>query len=312
MNIEAGKITAAEAAVGSSIAVTLTLKYAEREEAPVAVTGQLQTTEGRRIAALRENQWIRNPNVLRAQSTSRNPEEVTRELSLIADLSKEHVEFLERLRDKDPQKSVRLSALVHLRFGKCHAHLEEGSGGRVLEANGRLLEFATIDTAVNFTILASQWVHDFAPRLGIGTFAVFEIPSPATVEADADGGTELGALINSAVESARAARAKLVAGEWQDVMDDLRGVAELFYKRSDLVTPLLVADGYDQAAADQFVAAMQAQFLLSSKFEHKLEQGKKAKIRPDIKPTKEEAYLAFSNSLASLNLVAAKYRRRQR
>jgi len=101
----------------------------------------------------------------------------------------------------------------------------------------------TVSVDKQSTIPGTTWVHDFAPRLGLGRFAVVEIPvitSPAA----------LGKRIDKAVKAADEAEKHLHAGEWDDVCKDLRGVWEAF-KNYDFIKRVTIKDGYSDLHAQK-------------------------------------------------------------
>jgi len=152
-------------------------------------------------------------------------------------------------------------------------------------------------------ISGSDWIHEFAPKLDIGQFVVFEIPQPPLIGGT---GTDFD-RINEAIISARKAEQELRSGNWDDVMETLRGVWELL-RNQQHIRDLLERDGYTPEAAEAFDKALQSLFTLSSKFVHRLDQSRQ-RIMAEIKPSKEDAYLAFGLAMGALNLVARKHHR---
>jgi hypothetical protein len=153
-------------------------------------------------------------------------------------------------------------------------------------------------------IAASDWIHDFAPRLGLGRFAVFEVPEPQLLTV----GGQMADAIREGIESAKKAHQSLIRGEWDDVVDDLRGVWELTRNWQSDIKTALKADGYTEEAADSFIEVLKSHFALASKFHHKLDKSKQVAV-PRIKPSKEDAYLVYATAMSVLNLISRKLNR---
>ena len=174
------------------------------------------------------------------------------------------------------------------------------------ERSGYVLKAGTHSQDLVVRVPGTDWVHDFAPTLGLGRFVVFEIPRTETFTSRGDIKDE----VNAALESAAKAHESLVAGEWDEVMEDLRGVWELTRSKADDIKALLIRDGYTEEAAVSFADAIGRHFVLASKFHHRLDKQRK-KIMPEIKAAKEDAYLVYAVAMSVLNLIARKVQRLQ-
>ncbi|MBI4337853.1 MAG: hypothetical protein HY683_08525 [Chloroflexi bacterium] len=151
----------------------------------------------------------------------------------------------------------------------------------------------------NLTIASSDWVHDFAPTLGIGRFLVAELP---VFEKSPPAG-QLGQRLTKAVEAMREMREKLQDGEWDEVVEKARPVVELL-KHNDFRDFLAEKLVYPQDAVDELWKSLDALFQFTSKFHHPTT--KQGAVRQTLTATKEDAYLVYSLSLGLANLIGRK------
>lgn len=93
-------------------------------------------------------------------------------------------------------------------------------------------------------------------------------------------------------------------GEWTDLIEDSRGVYELL-KEEKLVRDLLTSDGYPSEAIDDICKCLKSLWDFTSKFHHHLDRDKERLI-PELRPSKEEAELIYALSLTLVNLLARK------
>ena len=100
---------------------------------------------------------------------------------------------------------------------------------------------------------------------------------------------------------------KMIEGEWSEVIGNARPVFELLRKR-DPIRDLLQKDGYTAETANYLLDSIQSSFKFSSKFLHRLDENRE-RIIPEIKASKEDAYLTYVTSAALINLIARKLKK---
>lgn len=83
-----------------------------------------------------------------------------------AELDKESLNFIEKIRDKDNKKDVKFTVSLNI------SYLEKSYKGYIIGYE-RITRNALQEKA---TIKSSDWVHDYAPKFGIGNFMILEIP----------------------------------------------------------------------------------------------------------------------------------------
>ncbi len=163
------------------------------------------------------------------------------------------------------------------------------------------------------TIRSSDWIHDYCPVFQIGRFSVFEYLLPDYTE----GSGSIEEKLNESINAVKKMEENLIRGDWNGVIEDSRAVWELF-KKEDEIKDLLKRDGYTEEAINDLCGHTDKNgykhsgyignlFNLSSKFHHKLDMNKK--LQPDIKASKEDAYLIYATAMTFVNLISKKMQR---
>lgn len=155
------------------------------------------------------------------------------------------------------------------------------------------------------TISSSDWIHDYCPVYQIGKFAVFEFLIPEYTE----GTGSIEERLNKSINAIKKMENNILEGEWNEVIEDSRAVWELLRNR-DEIKDLLKDDGYTDQAIENFNEIITQLFKFSSKFLHQ-EEIRNRKIMPEMKASKEDAYLIYSLSLNLVNLISKKFQRLQ-
>jgi hypothetical protein len=95
----------------------------------------------------------------------------------------------------------------------------------------------------------------------------------------------------------------LIRGDWNGVIEDSRAFWELLRSQEEV----LIRDGYTEPAFTDLNESLKQLFNFSSKFHHKEDKGKK--VMPEIKASKEDAYLIYAASMTFVNLISKKMQR---
>jgi hypothetical protein len=264
------------------------------------------------------------------------------DMSLVATLSNKALDYINSLRDKNTRGDVNLKLFLRVRILKSNAVIVplhsrapdevgpplrerlEGWGGEALVTYGYKRDYApnvgnlwvisgsnepvflTIadwEQEIPVTIYASNWIHDFAPQLGLGRFVLAEIPIPSLVKVK---GT-YSKRVDKAFEALQGMEEKIREGEWSEVIEKARPVAELL-REKDMVKSILCKHGYHEEAANSLLGTITCLFDYSSKFLHKVDKDGTT-IPPEIKAEKEDAYLTYCVSTALVNLLTQKARK---
>lgn len=152
------------------------------------------------------------------------------------------------------------------------------------------------------TISSSDWIHDYCPVFQIGRFSVFEYLLPEYVE----GSGSIEERLSGSIDAIKNMEYDMIRGEWTEVIQDSRVVWELL-RNQDEIKDLLTRDGYTEPAVTDLNKSIKELFNYSSKFHHREDRGKK--IMPEIKASKEDAYLMYATSMAIVNLISKKMQR---
>jgi len=165
------------------------------------------------------------------------------------------------------------------------------------------LEVRDVYQEIPKTIASSDWVNDFAPQLGIGRFITIELPLPSPVAIN----KEFAERLNKATETLQKMEEEVKKGEWNEVIQNSRPVAELL-RDEVMVSSVLAKHGFTEEATGSLLGTIRNLFDYSSKFIHKVE--KDGTIIPaEIKAEKEDAYLIYSVSIGLLNLLTQKVKK---
>ena len=155
------------------------------------------------------------------------------------------------------------------------------------------------------TISSSDWIHDYCPVFQIGKFAVFEYLLPEYTE----GTGSIEERLNTSISAIKKMEENILKGEWNEVIEDSRAIWELL-RDHDEIKDLLIKDGYTPQASDDLDKTIKQLFSFTSKFIHQEEIGNR-KIMPEMKASKEDAYLIYSLSMNLVNLISKKLQRLQ-
>lgn len=305
-----------------------------RDEIPIEISGSIFSDENKKIANVHE--VIHDPN-RKIELSARNNERYEEEkltIKLLASLNHKVLDYIETLRTKNPKGDVILNLDIFVKTLNSRTNLSnldlfdmkgtqgfpEGSKGVyyryqskfstsqtnmwILSGDGSptFIEIKNNNFRNRVTIRSSDWIHDYCPVVQIGKFSVFEYLLPDYTE----GSGSIDERLNESINAIKKMEENLMRGEWNGVIEDSRAVWELL-RNQDEVKDLLVRDGYTEQAFIDLNEGLKQLFNFSSKFHHKEDKGKK--IMPEIKASKEDAYLIYAMSMNIVNLISKKMQR---
>lgn len=295
---------------------THTIRYQNRYQVPIRVTGQLRTAKGRILGDLVE---VAAPeNTLRQGIMPRSSQnEPLQERPVILDcrLSQKALEAIVEERDQNPKRDILLTLHMSVLMLAPSFHVVGGvqvdprqphdliAADQTMWGPG-LGEIRSEIQTTNVTIYASQWSSEFAPTFGIGRYLVVELPE---VVSGPKGETSLQKRVVAASEAIDQMRSDIANGHWSECIEHSRAVLELLRTPDDL-KPTLLEDGLSDEAANDMLLSMKGSFDFASKFLKKTAKGS-ARLNPDLVAKKEDAYFVYSNALALVNLVSRKLNR---
>jgi hypothetical protein len=322
------QVAAEPTARGALLRITFDLKFTAGDEMPLSATGYLMAPHNVIVCPLTQAPLDQDVETsLRGDDGyARHKESRTVYLTMVAALGRPELDHIADLRSKDPKGDVHFTAKLGVRcllssstvtyaekvgpLAKDPAALgvvlrerpAQRTQALVGEYGAGFIKSKAFTLHVQHRIPANDWVQDFAPHFGVGKFSVFEIPEPKVF-----GTGPVQERASKALEAARKAEDRLRAGQWTDACTALRPVWELIRDHSD-IRALLLKDGYTADAAQAFDKATDNLFQFSSKFMHAIDRAGNLIAGPDIKASKEEAYLVFTTAMAVINLVTQKAR----
>lgn len=186
---------------------------------------------------------------------------------------------------------------------------EYGGGGAAdlwllsADNSSHFLSYKTLLRSEIVKIPLMEWIGDFAPKLNVGNFVVYELL--AVDEQIINKG------ISKRYEKAQRAlieiKRQLEYGEWKAAIKACRPIVELF-KNFDDFKKYLLDHGYSTQAYENLRDSIQHFFYYLSKFDHALTVDKN-EVNPEITPYREDAYMAYTFCISLLNLISQKERR---
>lgn len=315
--------------------------FIQREyEIPIEISGSIFSDENKKIANVHEVIHGSNSMKLSAEF-QRNYNEEKLTLKLIALLNHKVLDYIETLRTKNKKGDVILNLDLFARTVisntvVSHITKDIGVGGGIIsqiaeqgnsliayrnksdfypahndmwilsgKGSPTFIEIKNNNFKDKVTIRSSDWIHDYCPVFQIGRFSVFEYLLPDYAE----GSGSIEERLNESINAIKKMEENLIRGEWNGVIEDSRAVWELL-RNQDEIKDLLMRDGYSEPAFADLNESLNKLFGFSSKFIHKLDKDKKKTI-PDIKASKEDAYLIYATSMTIVNLISKKMQRLQ-
>lgn len=287
------------------------IQYVNQEEAPLSISGRMQTDDLKVVSFLSENFVVQgtsfdlNAKEVSLTTSNRNIPIFKHGFHLTAPLSKESISHIESVRNKDTDKSVNLNFDLVLKYftTKSRVYPIPSNTFLTLKVN-RVKSNLRIDQA--------NWLKTCAPYFEIGNFLLLELQIPDKVLVDEFWSDLYQALIRNVKEM----EGYLRNGDWENVMR----TARRFFENIKIGDPkpghrefkeefqnLMIADGHSIKGVDNLLTAIWNLFDFTSKYVH--EKDEQGNLKPIIVTAKEDAYFAFSISVGLLNLLGRKISR---
>lgn len=292
-------------------------------------------SEGERLEPL----WQFAPDSISGQRARRRKEI---QGDFLCPLDHHVVDHIETLRMADPKKDVHLALAIALDITVLNASVGDFRHGQQIEPNtfpvlssyGRsdrsnrnlsilvgssdtLLQSHQLTARLGHTVKSSDWVHDFAPVLGLGRVLVVELPQPGTAPIDpalfsgekkefAERLQRTGAILQQMSKD-------LLTGEWGDVVRQSREFWELFEKESKQLdvrgfvrTLITSTTGLPEEKSGNLVQGVARLYGYTSDLLHPVDA---SGVKEVFVGGKEDAYLVYSLAANFLNVVTRKFKR---
>jgi len=342
--MQIGKIEAkpVENSINPEMMFEIEITIQKGYEVPLEIAGCILSEDNMKIANIYETINEPNRSLELSAEDQRHREEEKLIIKVIAPLNNKALDHIETLREKNPKGDVILSMDFFVktlcsRTNLSHMfYIEPTSGEKIpyqlpekykdakpvfyhyqkplssqqadmwiLSGNGKptFIEIQNhYSNKKKVTIPSSDWINDYCPVFKIGKFIVFECWLPDVV-----GSGDIAEMLKGSIDAIKKMEEDLIKGEWNQVIEDSRAVWELLKNQDEIIKNLITGDGYPKEASDDLNGSLQKLFDYSSKFHHKLDKEKK--IMPEIKASKEDAYLIYSVSMSIVNLISKKMQR---
>jgi len=323
----------------------ITLSY-NNFEIPIGIHGLLLAEDNKILASLKElvkvgahADEIGSLGAFGTNQINGQIGEVDHSFSLVSILNNKAIDHIGNLRDKNPKGDVNFKLILKIKVCKStaliaplhrkdpaeigppmRAVLEQMGGYSLIaykhagdytpkendlwlisgQGGPQFLSLSNIQQEITKTIYSSNWIQDFAPKFGVGKYIVAELPLPPSKAITG----EFSKRLNEAAESLQKIQNKIQEGEWTEAVEKCRPVVELM-RDEEMIKSILGKHGYNEDAANSLYSAIKGLFEFSSKFHHKVDKDKKT-LLPVAQAEKEDAYFAYSTSIALVNLIAQK------
>jgi len=258
-------------------------------------------------------------------------------ISLIAFLEKEAIDFIEESRYKDRYNDVHLKLRVKFTTLNSNTRLlmpifrklsDVGASGAVgaeqmmiynldtregQNDNAWLLSGAgnpyfinvkELTLEFNHDISSSDWIKKYSEMWKIGQYFLIDLPLPL-MESKYLKNKPLGERLIETIKSFSKMEENFKRGEWTEVIKESRPIYELL-RDKDSILSIFTDSGYTEEMASSLYESIRNLFDYASKYIHKLERTPDKAIMPQIKAEKEDAYLIYASSATLINLLNRK------
>lgn len=287
------------------------MQYVNAEEAPLSISGRMQTDDLKVVSFLSENYIVHATSFdLNAKETltsihNENIPIFKHGFHLTAPLSKESIAHIESIRNKDGDKSVNLNFDLVVKYFTTKSRVDP-------LPSQTFLTLMVNRVKSNLRIDQTNWLKTCAPYFEIGNFLLLELRIPDKVLVDEFWSDLYQALIRNVKEM----EGYLRNGDWENVMRTSRR----FFENIKIGDPkpghrafneefqkLMIADGHSIKGVGNLLTGIWQLFDFTSKYVH--EKDEQGNLKPIIVAAKEDAYFAFSISVGLLNLIGRKISR---
>ncbi len=258
-------------------------------------------------------------------------------------IEKPLLEHIENLRLRDPKKDAHFSfsftadySLLSVSTGTYQLGGPDAEGKQPVLATSRnygdtgnlnarilvnypdeLLRHQQLRAGASWVIKASDWIHDFAPVLGLGQFLIVEIPQSPMGAVDSSSQTpEMTEFLErlTKAHSVLGQMAKdLQLGEWGNVVEKSRSFWELFTQDSkqlkiqSFIRQLVgKTTGLDEDKSGNLVQGIGRFYGYASDLHHLVND---AGVKSVFTGGKEDAYLVYTMAASVLNVISTKAQR---
>ena len=303
-------IKACEKSVNPSLQISITIYYSSEysieSKIPLSLEGEVLSSDNTHLAnfcstssMLDQTQYINLSGINSYQNSSNT----SYNSDVIVNLSKEALVHIGEMREKNINKDVELK--INLKIKYLISNVSIVGDMNILSCNNgkSFLKLKTDNFYESYTIRASNWINNYAPKLGLGKYIILEIPEPDILEEE---------KFKELISIKDKVKSHLDQGNWNDAIINSRMVFELLSKDGDLKESLknsFANQCFSDEAINNFFDGIGGLFSFTSKFAHIL--GRKKEFKQCPTAYKEDAYLAYTIISNLLNMISKKNHRQE-
>jgi len=309
MEIKLQSITIDQQAISPTLTIGLNLEFGYSLEAPISIAGRLTSADSKVLSLLNEYQINTDSNFGLKTLPKVERDRIWREKSnnsyyaqMTATLSPKAIDYIELIREKDLEKSVRFNMDFVVKYLDMPAIPQE--------IQTDLFRVNIKHAYLNTVIKQSDWVKNYSPFLGIGNFMLLELTIPDKQEVSADWKELYDRLTLRVTEMNEAIR----VGDWQKAVDRGRqfsdnlkvgkGKEEAQLRFNEGMKKLFEKERHSSDGIQKFLDGIRNFFDYNSKFIHDKDQ--KGNLNPVLIAKREDAYFIYALSIGLLNLIGKK------
>lgn len=298
MNLKVNSLEVSKLALTPTLNVSITCIHSIYSR-PVLISGVLISQDGKECSYLHEYtlNGFQSSTIHPPRNDNQNNIKAQTEFILTGTITSKAIDYIEELREKDHEKSVRLS----LGFIIKTLSIPQQVGNSLHIEVSRLTD--------NITIGQSDWERKYAAPLGIGKYMLLEFQIPEEDKVDA----EWIDLYNRLSEAIREIEKSINHGDWKKALIESRIFFDNLYinKKTEgyesfkkKINDLFINDQHDDEGVNNFLNGIENFFNFYSKFVHTTNKKKEPKPLPI--PTKEDAYFGYILAIGILNIIGKK------
>jgi len=309
MDIKFQNITIDLQAISPTLTIGLNLEFGYSLEAPISIAGRLISADSKVLSLLNEYQITSESNFGLKPLSKDERYRIWREAlnhsyyaQMTATLSPKAIDYIELIREKDHEKSVRFN----MDFVVKYLDMPEVKP----EIQPDFFRVNIKRAYLNTVIKQSDWVRDYSPFLGIGNFMLLELTIPDKQEVNSDWKELYDRLTLRVTEMNEAIR----VGDWQKAVDRGRqfsdnlkvgkGKEETQLSFHEGMIKLFEKERHSSEGIQKFLDGIRNFFDYNSKFIHDKDQ--KGNLNPVLIAKREDAYFIYALSIGLLNLIGKK------
>lgn len=307
MEILISNVSVQTQTLSPSLGISVKVTYNSNFEAPLTISGKLKVGE-KYIALVHEYHFSNNEKIeLKILNNTQKPlyknnEPSSYYVNLLANLTPEAIDYMEKVREKKTDKSIQLNFEFFIKALNSSSHVNSHD-------NSLSVQISISNHNLYKDIEQSDWVRNFSPQLGIGNFLLLELRMPEKKSVHGEWANLYERLCQRLTEIEDAIK----NGDWQKALDRSRQFYENLkigdgkdgHKRFEAeLKKLFIKDQHSEEGFKNFLDAIWQLFEYNSKFIH--DKDKKGELKPMPLTTKEDAYFAYTLGVALLNVIGKK------